>query len=137
MLVIIYRLFLNILGGILPALAWLFHYLKKDAHPEPKRMILKVFLWGALITLPVFFVQLGLSTLLAGLKLPALIISILYWFLAIAFTEEFFKYLVVKKVVFNSKHLDEPLDIMLYMIVAALGFAALENILYLFSPVNN
>ena len=137
MIIIIYRLFLNILGGILPTLAWLFHYLKKDSHPEPKWMISKVFLWGSLITLPVFFVQFGLSTLLAELKLPTFIIPILYWFLVIALTEEFFKYLVVKKLVFKSKYLDEPLDIMLYMIVAALGFAALENILYLFSPADN
>ena len=35
----------------------------------------------------------------------------------------------------NSPDMDEPLDIMLYMVVAALGFSALENILYLFNPV--
>ncbi len=38
--------------------------------------------------------------------------------------------------VFGSGELDEPLDIMLYMVVGALGFAALENILYLFSPID-
>lgn len=132
-----YKIILYIFFGVLPALIWLSYYLRKDLHPEPKRMILKVFLLGSLITLPVFFIQLGLSALLAEIKLPTFIISILYWFLVIAFTEEFFKYLVVKRVVFNSKHLDEPLDIMLYMIIAALGFAALENVLYLFSPADN
>ena len=136
-MITIYRIFLYIFFGILPALVWLFYYLNKDVHPEPKRMILKVFLWGALITLPVFFIQLGLSSLLDGLLLPNLITSLLYWFLVIAFTEEFFKYLVVRWKVFNSRHLDEPVDIMIYMIVAALGFAALENILYLFSPADN
>ena len=132
-----YRLILYIFFGILPSLVWLSYYLRKDVHPEPKRMILKVFLLGFLITLPVFFVQIGLSALLAELKLPTLIISILYWFFVIAFTEEFFKYLVVKKAVFKSSHLDEPLDLMLYMIIAALGFAALENIIYIFSPADN
>ena len=132
-----YKIIIYIFFGILPSLAWLSYYLRKDVHPEPKRMILKVFLLGFLITLPVFFVQIGLSALLAELKLPTLIISILYWFFVIAFTEEFFKYLVVKKAVFKSSHLDEPLDIMLYMIIAALGFAALENIIYIFSPADN
>lgn len=131
------RLILYIFFGILPALVWLFYYLRKDVHPEPRIMILKVFLWGAAITLPVFLVQLGLSALLAELKLPTFIISILYWFLVIALTEEFFKYLVVRGEVYSSRHLDEPLDIMLYMIIAALGFAALENIFYLFSPADN
>ena len=132
-----YRLFLYIFFGVLPALVWLSYYLRKDVHPEPRLMILKVFLWGSFITLPVFLVQLGLSALLAELKLPSFIVSILYWFVVIALTEEFFKYLVVRGKVFNSRDLDEPLDIMLYMIIAALGFAALENILYLFSPADN
>ncbi len=136
-MIISYRLFLYIFFGILPALVWLFYYLKKDLHPEPKRMILKIFLLGSLVTLPVFLAQLGLSTLLTELKLPPFIISILYWFFVVALTEEFFKYLVVKGKVLNSRHLDEPLDIMIYMIVAALGFATLENILYLFSPADN
>ena len=35
----------------------------------------------------------------------------------------------------NSPHLDEPLDVMLYMVIAALGFTAVENILYLFIPM--
>jgi RsiW-degrading membrane proteinase PrsW (M82 family) len=98
-------------------------------------MILKIFLWGALITVPVFFVQIGLAYLLGKIDLSPLATSIIYWFLVISFTEEIFKYLVVKLKVISSPHLDEPLDIMLYMVVAALGFAALENVLYLFAPV--
>ena len=132
-----YRLFLYVFFGVLPALVWLSYYLRKDVHPEPRLMIFKIFLWGSFITLPVFLVQLGFSTLLTGIRLPTFIISLLYWSVVIALTEEFFKYLVVRRKIFNSRDLDEPLDIMLYMIIAALGFAALENILYLFSPADN
>ena len=132
-----YKIILYIFFGILPSLVWLSYYLRKDSHPEPKLMILKVFILGFLITLPVFLVQIGLSALLVEVKLPTFIISILYWFFVIALTEEFFKYLVVKKAIFKNSNLDEPLDIMIYMIIAALGFAALENILYLFSPADN
>jgi len=129
-----YTIIIYIGFGILPSLIWLSYYLRKDLHPEPKKMILKIFLWGALITVPVFFVQLGLASLLDKININALIKSSLYWFLIIAFSEEFFKYLVIRIQVINSPDLDEPLDIMLYMVVAALGFAAVENILYLFSP---
>lgn len=94
-----------------------------------------------LITIPVFFIQLGLSELLkqvqfSGFVINPLLVNIIKWFVVIAFTEELFKYLVVRETVFKSEELDEPVDIMLYMVVGALGFAALENILYLFSPVN-
>lgn len=133
-----YYIIIYIIFGVLPSLTWLAYYLRKDMHPEPKRMILNIFLWGALITLPVFFVQIGLQKLLeianTNFTIAPLVGNIIYWFLIIAFSEEFFKYLVIRIKVINSPHLDEPLDVMLYMVVAALGFAALENILYLFAP---
>lgn len=131
-----YKIVIYVIFGLLPSLIWLFYYLAKDAHPEPKKTILKIFLWGALITLPVFFVQIGLTYLLNLADLNSVATAFIYWFLIIALSEEIFKYLVVKFKVLNSSDLDEPLDIMLYMVVAALGFAALENILYLFAPID-
>jgi RsiW-degrading membrane proteinase PrsW (M82 family) len=137
-----YRIALYILFGILPSLTWLFYYLNKDLHPEPKKMIIKIFFWGVFITVPVFVIQVGLSLVLTQLEaLPFFItypflIGIIKWFIIIALTEELLKYAVVRMVVFKSRELDEPLDMMLYMVVVALGFAALENILYLFSPVD-
>ncbi len=127
--------------GILPSLAWLFYYLQKDLHPEPKRMIIKIFILGALITIPTLLAQIGLMKLLTMAKLtgflqiPPLLTNILVWFFVVALTEEVFKYVVIRFSIMKSAELDEPLDIMLYMVVAALGFAAAENILYLFSPI--
>lgn len=137
-----YRLILYVAFGILPSLIWLLYYLRKDLHPEPKKMILKVFLFGVMATVPVFLIEIGLAKLLEKLSYFSffteypLVVDILKWFIVIALTEELLKYLVVKLAVFSSYELDEPLDIMLYMVVGALGFAALENILYLFSPID-
>jgi RsiW-degrading membrane proteinase PrsW (M82 family) len=131
-----YKVILYIFFGVLPSLVWLSYYLAKDIHPEPKKTILRIFLWGAVITLPVFFVQIGLATLLAKANLNPVATAIIYWFVVIAFSEELFKFFVIKMKVINSPDLDEPLDIMLYMVVAARGFAALENVLYLFSPID-
>jgi len=131
-----YRYILYVIFGILPSLVWLFYYLSKDLHPEPKRMILKIFLWGGLVTIPVIFVQIGLKILLEKADLSPLATSIIYWFLIIALSEEIFKYLVVKIKVLNNACMDEPIDIMIYMVVAALGFAAVENVLYLFVPLD-
>lgn len=137
-----YRLILYIIFGVLPSLIWLFYYLRKDLHPEPKRMIVKVFFFGIAATIPTFFIQIGLSELMKSQIIfpftvfyPA-VAEFVRWFIIIAFTEELFKYLSVRLAIFHSRELDEPLDIMLYMVVGALGFAALENILYLFVPVN-
>lgn len=131
-----FRFIIYIIFGILPSLVWLSYYLRKDVHPESNSNIIKIFLLGAFVTLPVFFIQIGLTFLLEKIAVPELLSSLLYWFLVIALTEELFKFLVVKLKVIRSPELDEPLDIMLYMVITALGFAALENILYLFSPVS-
>ena len=48
-------------------------------------------------------------------------------------TEEFFKYLVVRQVILRHPDFDEPLDAMIYLIVSALGFAAAENLLVIFT----
>lgn len=125
---------LYIIFGILPSLIWLLFYLRKDNLPEPKKMILKIFFWGAAITVPVFFVQIGMNCLLETFITNPFIFSIIYWFVVISFSEELFKYLVVRFRVLKSHHLDEPVDIMIYMVVAALGFTAVENILYIFTP---
>jgi RsiW-degrading membrane proteinase PrsW (M82 family) len=162
-----YTIIIYIIFGILPSLIWLAYYLTKDLHPEPKKMILKIFLWGSLISIPVFFVEIGLGKIfdiilsslnfphvdysclpeclptldyLTQLTLPefnlsSLIAVLIYWFFVIAFSEELFKYLIVKVKITNNPNLDEPVDIMIYMVVAALGFAAVENILYLFDPI--
>jgi protease PrsW len=124
-----------IIFGILPSLTWLLYYLRKDVHPESKRMIIKIFLWGAFSAIPVFLIQVALTKISTTIGLPPVFASIVYWFLIIALTEEFFKYLVVKIKVLNHPEFDEPIDTMIYMVVSALGFAALENILYLFSPI--
>jgi len=129
-----FNIILYVIFGVIPSLTWLAYYLRKDSHPESNSMVLKIYAWGAAITLPVFFIQVGSSYLLKDMGFNPLIASLIYWFIVISLSEEFFKYLVIKFRVLNSPHLDEPVDIMIYMVIAALGFAAVENILYMFVP---
>ncbi len=51
---------LYIFLGILPSIIWLLYYLKKDTHPEPRLMILKIFFWGMLSALPAIFIEKGI-----------------------------------------------------------------------------
>ncbi len=114
-----------ILLGLVPSFAWLFFFLKEDVHPEPKKMIAKVFIWGALSTLLVIIVQLFLQNILQFLQIKNYS-PISFFFFGI--TEEIFKFLAAYLVIRKSRFFDEPIDAMIYMITAALGFAMVENI---------
>lgn len=120
--------------GLLPSLLWLFYFFRKDIHPESKKQIARIFLWGAALTLPALIVEIGVKKGLgyfSDFPVAAIIFDI---FLGIAFVEEYFKYLAVRWKVMSSPVFDEPIDAMIYMITAALGFAAVENILLFFTP---
>jgi RsiW-degrading membrane proteinase PrsW (M82 family) len=123
-----------IILALLPSFIWLLFYLRKDTHPESNWMVLKIFFYGLLSAIPVALIEMGIFDLFdvfGRLPFPAFLISILNIFVGVALVEELIKYLVVKEKVLNNPEFDEPLDAMLYMIIAALGFAALENILIL------
>ena len=123
---------LYIFFGLAPSIIWLLFYLRKDVHPESNPMVLKIFFYGMLVAIPAVFLEIGIFEEFKKLNLSPIFIAILNTFLGIALVEEFLKYLVVKEQVIGSSEFDEPIDAMLYMIIAALGFAALENILILF-----
>ncbi len=124
---------LYVFFGVIPSFVWLFFYLRKDSHPEPHSQILKIFFYGMLIALPAVLGEMGALQFLHSFDLSKTVSSVLYLFLGVALLEEFLKYLVVNQKIFRNKELDEPIDIVIYMIVSALGFAAAENILFLFS----
>ncbi|MBU1014818.1 PrsW family intramembrane metalloprotease [Patescibacteria group bacterium] len=120
-----------LLLGIAPSAVWLLFYLRQDAHPEPNWMIRKVFLWGMLAAIPAIGIELMFKWGFTAI-LPFSLFPIVNLFLGVALTEEFLKYAVVRLRVLNGTIAEEPLDVMLYMIIAALGFSAFENILLLF-----
>lgn len=128
--------------GLAPSIIWLLFYLRKDSHPEPNWMIKKVFLWGMLITVPAIALELAMKSILLNIPLVHEARIFLYFFFGVALVEEWLKYFVVRVFAFYKPQLEEATDVMLYMIISALGFAALENIFLLsglgpFSPISN
>lgn len=116
-------LFFAIAGGFVPSLLWLWFWLKEDNKPEPKTSLIYTFIAGMIaVPIAMFFEYLVLFQ--AGL---AGSFSLLAW----AFIEEILKYAAVKKVAFSRPSFDEPVDAIIYMITAALGFASLENTLFI------
>ena len=54
-------------------------------------------------------------------------------FFAIALVEEFSKWFFVYIVSYNNKHFDETFDMIVYAVFVSLGFACIENIMYVFT----
>ena len=113
-------------GGILPALLWLIFWLREDRlHPEPRRFILYVFLTGMLAVPIVLPLEEITQRYVAGNLM----------FVIWAFIEEGMKLGAAYVVVLRRREVDEPIDAVMYMITAALGFAALENTIFLIDPL--
>lgn len=122
-----------IIFALSPSFIWLLFYLRKDKHPESNSMVLKIFFYGMLSAIPAIFIELGFFQELNKFNFSPYVASFLNVFIGVAFTEEILKYLIVRFKVLKSPEFDEPPDVMLYMIIAALGFAALENLLIFLS----
>lgn len=118
-----------LLSGILPALLWLWFWLKEDnLHPEPKSLVAGTFIVGGIVVL----VALVLEKIVADIGLTNT-----HRYVAWAAIEEIVKYVAVAIIALRSRHMDEPIDAMIYCITVALGFAAVENTLFIISPLGD
>ena len=112
-----------VLLGTLPSIIWLVLWLRKDCHPEPRVLITKTLLMGVILSpLAVAFQLLFARAFLGTTDGPL-------FYLWAAFVEEIVKYWAVAAIALRSPDMDEPVDMMIYLLTAALGFAAMENIL--------
>lgn len=114
-----------LLGGMIPAIIWLEFWLREDRdHPEPKGRIIYTFLFGGLAIIPVFFVQKYITSVIP-LDHENWILVFLW-----AASEELFKYFAAYWTALRTRFFDEPIDAIVYTMTAALGFSAIENVLY-------
>ncbi len=118
-----------ILSAVLPGLVFTLFILFFDRYDkEPKRLLVKVFLFGMLATIPTIIAEtigqrLNIFSGLFGLLFEA--------FVVIGLSEEFFKRRVVLRHAFNQPAFNEKMDGIIYCSIAALGFATFENIFYI------
>lgn len=128
---------LLVLSGLLPSLVWILYFLRKDIHPEPKTLITKTFLMGIIISPIAVLFQYWFMDLAQRWPLLAFQAGSSGFFIWAAFIEEVVKFYAVRTIVFRNPAFDEPVDAMVYMIAAGLGFAAIENILVMFRVVGS
>ena len=133
--------FWYIFFGLAPSIIWLLLFLLNDKYPEPKKMILKVFFYGMLAAIIVVFLvalpyeliaaKIAESSLVESPEAFLVLVSVIASIIIAPVSEELAKYLVVRLKIIAHSEFDEPVDAIIYMIVAALGFSATENLLYL------
>ena len=122
-------IFYALLAGILPAILWLWFWQREDsAKPEPRGLIFLLFLSGMVSVLLVIPIQKFAADNIAS---STLLLS--SW----ASIEELVKFIAFFVIAAGSRFTDEPVDYAVDMITVALGFAALENALFLIDPIQH
>ena len=112
--------------GLVPALFWLWFWLREDKkNPEPILLIIITFIAG----MAVVPLALPLQKLASNLYIGA---NVMFIWVVI---EETLKYAAALLVIFWNRAVDEPIDYIIYLIAIALGFAALENALFILNPL--
>ncbi len=128
-------------GGFIPGTLWLFFWLIEDRrHPEPKRLLALAFCVGVLaVPLALVAQRAFASYFIHPLSLTAFINTFpitgaLYLFVFAAI-EELVKFIAAYAAVLWSTEVDEPIDYIIYLIAAALGFASYETALFIVSGI--
>lgn len=114
-------------AGVAPALALMSFFYLKDRITEPIPLIIRTFLLGALLVFPIMFIQYAFAA--EGVTNNIFFQS----FFLVAFFEEFFKWFIFMYTIYHHSEFDAHYDGIVYAVAISLGFATVENILYLFT----
>lgn len=117
--------------AVAPGLAIMIYiYWKDQFNREPRKLLALAFFLGVLSVIPVFFIGSWFNRAGAGISETNPWQTAFYAFIAVALTEECSKFFFVRRFLFTHKEFDEPFDGITYAVMVSMGFATLENILY-------
>jgi RsiW-degrading membrane proteinase PrsW (M82 family) len=117
------------LAGILPSLLWLFFFTREDAgHKKPRGIIFGCFIGGAIAVVLAIFAEKIIADSVADLTARYTL-----W----AAFEEIVKFIVAGSIIFYTSAHEDPVDAMVYCASVALGFAAIENTLFILGPLSS
>jgi protease PrsW len=121
-----------LLLAVAPTVFLLWFFYNQDRYKHESRKLLAVtFVLGALMIVPAILLELFLKDLFPeGVTVLGVFI---YYLLEVALIEESLKFFAVRAYAYNSKMFVEPMDGLILGVAAALGFATVENILYVLS----
>ena len=112
-----------IISATIPPLLILFFIYRNDLYEiEPHNLLLKTFFIGFIITIPMIIIELITAEIFQNIFLHSII--------GIALVEEGVKYLTLVYYNYPKKDFNEPYDGIIYSVVLTMGFALVENIIY-------
>ena len=125
--------------AILPVILLLILVYNKDREKEPLSLLMQLFVLGMLSCGLVLLISYGYKFIFPfmGKKIQNMnqLEVFIYSFICVALTEEFCKWLMLYFRGYNNKEFDEIFDIIVYAVFVSLGFAFVENIVYVFSKL--
>ncbi|MEI8058561.1 MAG: PrsW family glutamic-type intramembrane protease, partial [Ferruginibacter sp.] len=117
--------------AIAPGIAiCIFIYFKDKYNKEPIGLLITSFLLGMLATIPAVIVQLLYGTSLDTLSKEGTGAVAIFAYAVVAFSEEGSKFMMLRLFAYPKKAFDDPFDGIIYAVMVGMGFATLENILY-------
>lgn len=129
--------YIILLTALLPIVILIYYIYHKDKKsPEPTGQLVKAFLFGVLSVPLSFCVSIPLRQIGAyPAEATTISESISTAFFGAAIPEEIAKLFMLWLFLRKNRYFDEKMDGIVYAVCVSLGFAALENIMYLFSNV--
>jgi RsiW-degrading membrane proteinase PrsW (M82 family) len=120
--------------SLAPGVAIIFYIYSKDKYDrEPFENLFISFLLGVVGTVPASIIQRNLQPELDRfVPVFSLTYYFLWAFILVAFSEEGCKYLALRLYSYRRKAFNEPFDGIVYSVMVSMGFATLENVLYVF-----
>ena len=127
--------YIILLTALLPVFILVYYIYHKDKKsPEPTGQLVKAFLWG-ILSVPLSFcisIPLGLFGVYPA-EATGILGSISAAFFGAAIPEEIAKFIMLWLLLRKNPYFDEKMDGIVYAVCVSLGFAAIEDIMYLFS----
>lgn len=115
------------------AIIMLYIYVKDKYEKEPFRLLAKNFFLGATVSIVLTFALSAIAKNVFTVTDPTSIFQqFIDAFFIVALIEELSKYLIVRFVAQKNVAFNEPFDGIVYAVMVSMGFAALENVLYVF-----
>lgn len=121
--------------ALLPVIILGYYIYSKDKEKEPIKMLILLFFSGFISALITLGISYGLNYLFPSLfyyKDSNIFLLFIYTFLCVSLVEEFSKFIITYLFSYNSKEYDQFYDMIVYSVFVSLGFAWIENLIYIY-----
>ncbi len=118
-----------ILAATAPVIIFLYLVYRNDTHKEPFKILLRCLFGGAIAIILTLIINIPLAFFKPFFTFPYGY-ELYTAFLAASFAEELSKFLVLYFIVWKLKDFDQHYDGIVYAVFVSLGFALIENVMY-------